>query len=132
MQIEFEKILENYASILAIMMVDEEEGIKEFDALKKILENYKIVPKEEWGVIYNSNDSGKYVTRGFSSENEAKRFKDEWYEKQEEYIESILTTNPESNVRSCETYLTVGKISEIKDEYRWFKYDHELNKDEKC
>lgn len=133
MQMEFKKIFEDYASIMAIMLVDEEEGIKEFNKLTKKLENYKIVPKEEWGVIYNSNDSGREVTRGFSSENEAKRFKDQWYGKQEEYIESILATNPESNVGSCEIYLTVGKISVIKNEYReWFKFDHELNKEKEC
>ena len=98
--------------------------------IKEFENNFKIVPKEEYGVIYNSQDAGRMVTGGFSSEKEAKRFASKWNEKQEEYIESILATNPESDI-SCETYLTVGKIEPVKKEYLdWWKYDHELKEND--
>ena len=89
-------------------------------------ENFKIVPKEEFGVIYNTGGYGRIVTGGFHSEKEAERFRDEWYKKQDAYIEEILAKNPDADVE-CDTYLTVGKIDPIKKEYlEWFKFDHEL------
>lgn len=94
--------------------------------IKEFEDNFKIVPKEEWCVIFNKEDvGGKLVVGGFFNEGEAKRYKDGWYKKQEEYIESVLATNPESNI-SCSTYLTIGKVEELLPEDKeWFSFDNE-------
>ena len=124
---KIEELLIKAMKIAKMSATNPEAASLDYENLvKNFNENYKIVPKEEFGVIYNSGDAGRIVTGGFHSEKEAKRFKDEWYQKQDEYIESILATNPESDVCN-NTYLTVGKIEPVKKEYlEWFKFDHEI------
>lgn len=125
-EMNIEKIVEmiKEANTISSSYKEEEELISKF--IENFNENFKIVPKEEFGVIYNSGDAGRKVTGGFHSEKEAERFKDEWNQKQDEYIEEVLAKNPDADI-NCSTYLTVGKIEPIKKEYlEWFKFDYEL------
>ena len=115
------------------MMLNDDSALSTIDRanltsklIEEFEDNFRIVPKEEWGVIYNSQDAGREVSGGFSSEAEAKRFASEWNKKQDEFVEEILSKNPNAEFGNC-SYLTIGKVRPVKEKYRdWWKYDHEL------
>lgn len=85
----------------SIFMVDEEASKKEFDKIMdNFNENYKIVPKEQWCVLfYKPWDGGDpEVTGPFNSEEEAKLFIENWEAKREGTIEQYLIDNPNKDI----------------------------------
>ena len=94
-------IFQKHIDIILLSASDKDCGsanAKAFD--KEFNEKYKIVPKEQWCVMFYfpwGGNSEPDVTGPFDSEDEAKRFITKWEEKREAYIEQFLKENPDKD-----------------------------------
>ena len=93
-------VFDKHSNMIAICMVDEEEGLSEIEKFhKEFNENYKIVPKEQWCVGITTSGSCNHevgIQGPFNTEMEAKIFASIWNRKRDEFIEKTLEENPDN------------------------------------
>ena len=122
-------IFQKHIDIILLSASDKEgssANAKVFD--KEFNEKYKIVPKEQWCVLFYMPWEGGEpdVTGQFDSEEEAKLFITKWEERREAYIKQYLKENPnedEYDIPSgpclkAKKLGFVGKNQDIIDEIR--------------
>lgn len=96
-----QEVFQKHSGVISVCMVDDEEGAKELKEFhKEFNEEFIIVPKEQWCVMfYIPWDGGNpEVTGPFNSEEEAKLFIENWEAKREANIEQYLIDNPNKNI----------------------------------
>ena len=97
---ELESIVNSIIDIYSGGSNDLEKSLVINEAVQKFNEEYIIVPKEQWCVLfYTPWDGGDpEVTGPFNSEEEAKLFIENWEAKREANIEQYLIDNPNENI----------------------------------
>ena len=97
---ELESIVNSIIDIYSGGLNDLEKSLVINEAVQKFNEEYIIVPKEQWCVLfYTPWDGGNpEVTGPFNSEEEAKLFIENWEAKREANIEQYLKENPNKDI----------------------------------
>ena len=97
---ELESIVNSIIDIYSGGLNDLEKSLVINEAVQKFNEEYIIVPKEQWCVLfYTPWDGGNpEVTGPFNSEEEAKLFIENWEAKREGTIEQYLIDNPNKDI----------------------------------
>lgn len=112
---ELESLLDLYSRALNTCKNYKNEGLREIELLKnRFNESYKIVPKEQWCVMfympweYGDPD----IVGSFNSEQEAKLFIDKWEEKRKTHIQQYLKENPDKDIYDIPSgpYLKAKKL----------------------
>lgn len=91
-------VFDKHSNMIAICMVDDEEGLSEIEKFhKEFNETYKIVPKEQWCVTFtlDNNISATAAQGPFESKEIAEKFVDIWNRRRDDEIEQIITNEPD-------------------------------------
>ena len=97
---KIENIIDSIINTCSDGSSDSEKSLVINEVIRKFNEEYIIVPKEQWCVLfYTPWDGGDpEVTGPFNSEEEAKLFIENWEAKREGTIEQYLIDNPNKDI----------------------------------
>ena len=111
---ELESIVNSIIDIYSGGSSDSEKSLVINEVIRKFNEEYIIVPKEQWCVLfYKPWDGGDpEVTGPFNSEEEAKLFIENWEAKREASIQQYLIDNPNKDIDDLPSgpYLKAKKL----------------------